>query len=77
VQGVGFRYRTSRVARGFAVTGWVRNLRDGRVEMEAEGAQADVDAFLAAIQAEMAANIESTDVEWLAATGEDAGFGIH
>ena len=37
VQGVGFRYTTEAVASRFQVTGWVRNVRDGRVELVAEG----------------------------------------
>ena len=37
VQGVGFRYTTKSVANGFEVTGTVRNLTDGRVELVAEG----------------------------------------
>ncbi len=39
VQGVGFRYATKRLALGFDVTGWVRNLADGRVEMQVMAAQ--------------------------------------
>ncbi len=34
VQGVGFRYTVKNLAKGFEVTGWVKNLPDGRVEME-------------------------------------------
>ena len=37
VQGVGFRFTAQRIASGFAVTGWVRNLPDDRVEMLVEG----------------------------------------
>ena len=37
VQGVGFRFSTQRLASGFAVAGSVKNLRDGRVEVVAEG----------------------------------------
>jgi acylphosphatase len=49
VQGVGFRARTRRIARDFEVTGFVRNLDDGRVELVAEGTPGEVDKFQAAI----------------------------
>ena len=39
MQGVGFRYTAKTVATGFEVTGTVRNLPDGRVEVIAEGAR--------------------------------------
>lgn len=46
VQGVGYRYTMQSVAERAGVTGWVRNLRDGRVEAEVEGADAEVDAVV-------------------------------
>ena len=46
VQGVGFRYSVKQVAKGFDVTGWVRNLPDGRVELQATGAPDELAAFL-------------------------------
>jgi len=46
VQGVGFRWSVRHVAKGFDVTGWVRNLRDGRVELQVTGEQDEVRAFL-------------------------------
>ena len=49
VQGVGFRWSVRNVAKGFDVTGSVRNLADGRVELLAAGAQDEVRAFLDAI----------------------------
>jgi acylphosphatase len=61
VQGVGFRFQTLRVARGFEVAGFVRNLPDGRVELEAEGAPDEVAAFVAAVEEEMAGHIRKTE----------------
>ena len=46
VQGVGFRWTVRDAAKGFDVTGWVRNLPDGRVELQATGEEDEVRAFL-------------------------------
>ena len=46
VQGVGFRFTVRHIAKGFDVTGWVRNLPDGRVELQVSGDQEEVRAFL-------------------------------
>ena len=46
VQGVGFRAATAHEARRANVAGWVRNLRDGSVEVEAEGPAQAVDALI-------------------------------
>jgi acylphosphatase len=54
VQGVGFRYTTRHVARGYPVAGFVRNLPDGRVEVLAEGEADQVEAFLKALEEQMA-----------------------
>ncbi|MEY8351889.1 acylphosphatase [Lachnospiraceae bacterium 54-53] len=43
VQGVGFRFRTQYYAKGLGLTGWVRNLDDGRVEMELQGTEEGID----------------------------------
>ena len=50
VQGVGFRYQTVRVAQEFEVSGFVRNLMDGRVELLAEGEATQVRAFVAEVE---------------------------
>lgn len=49
VQGVGFRYHTKELALGFDVVGWVKNLRDGTVELQVMGEEGEVDEFLAEI----------------------------
>lgn len=49
VQGVGFRYTTLQVAKEFEVAGYVQNLADGRVVLEAEGGAGEVDAFVTAV----------------------------
>ncbi len=50
VQGVGFRYTVNALARGFEVTGFVRNLADGRVELVANGLKDELEAFQQAIR---------------------------
>ncbi|MBQ8122871.1 MAG: acylphosphatase [Ruminococcus sp.] len=50
VQGVGFRYRAYHAANSLGVTGWVKNLWDGSVEMEAEGSEEAIDRMIMAIQ---------------------------
>ena len=50
VQGVGFRYNAMYAAQSYGVTGWVRNLYDGSVEMEAEGTEESIDRMIQAIQ---------------------------
>lgn len=77
VQGVGFRYSVREVACGFEVTGFVRNVPDGRVELVAEGEAAEAQAFLAAIHETQLDNyIRTKDVSWQPATGEFTGFEI-
>lgn len=77
VQGVGFRYTAKTVATGFEVTGTVRNLPDGRVELVAEGSQTELEAFKAALHdAGLAGFIRDEKVDWADATNEFRGFEI-
>jgi acylphosphatase len=61
VQGVGFRFTAERLAQRRAVSGWVRNLDDGRVEVVAEGEPAEVDALLDAIGQAMRGKVHSVE----------------
>lgn len=62
VQGVGFRWSTQRVAEGFSVRGYVKNLPNGSVKMVAEGEMSEVRSFLAALQERMANYMEGCKV---------------
>jgi acylphosphatase len=61
VQGVGFRYQTLQLARGYEVSGYVTNLPDGRVQLEAEGTAAEVRDFVAGVQERMTDYIRKTE----------------
>jgi acylphosphatase len=76
VQGVGFRWRVVDSARGLRVTGFVRNLPDGRVELVSEGEREELDRLLASIRTRMAELISREEPSWSAATGEFATFGV-
>jgi acylphosphatase len=61
VQGVGFRFTTRQVAQEYEVAGYVQNLADGRVRLEAEGAEAEVEAFLGAVEERMHGHIRKVE----------------
>ena len=77
VQGVGFRWSVRHVAKGFDVTGWVRNLPDGRVEVQAEGDAEALERFERALRhGPPAAQVEAIDVDAVVPTGRDTGFSV-
>lgn len=77
VQGVGFRYSCRRIAMGFDVTGWVKNLDDGRVEMWVQGDPGEVAEFLKAVdESHLKGLINKAVVDWTAAQQGLTGFSI-
>ena len=76
VQGVGFRFTTVRVARGYDVTGFVRNEPDGSVRLVVEGEPAEIEACLRDLAEVMSGNIRDVMLKQLPATGEFSAFTI-
>lgn len=77
VQGVGFRYSVKQLSLEFDVTGWVKNLPDGRVELMAEGERDELETFQAAVpDAGLRRFIRETQSHWSEGTGEFKGFEI-
>lgn len=77
VQGVGFRYTAKVTATGFEVTGTVRNLADGRVELIAEGDRTELEDFLQAVRdSEVGRFVKLAETAWGEAKNEFRGFEI-
>lgn len=78
VQGVNFRYYTRQQARQLGVTGYVRNLWDGTVEVVAEGMSQSLTRLLSWLhKGPRMAFVEKVDMEWLPPTGEFRHFEVH
>lgn len=63
VQSVGFRASTERIAKDYPVTGWVKNLQDGRVQLLLEGPTDAIDAFLRAVRTHWKDNIKKEEAQ--------------
>ncbi len=75
VQGVFFRASTERRARELGLGGWVRNRRDGSVELIAEGSPTECERLLEFCRAgPVGARVDGVEAEWGAASGEFANF---
>jgi len=78
VQGVFFRGAAAQEARALGLSGWVRNLPDGRVAIVAEGGRRNLEMLLAwAHQGPPAARVEEVEVEWSEYEGKLDGFEVH
>jgi acylphosphatase len=76
VQGVGFRYQALQVAKGYEVSGWVMNLPDGRVQLEAEGQASEVKDFIVAVQERMEGYIRKVEQTETKRAPQFQGFSI-
>ena len=77
VQGVGFRFTAIRIANILGAKGWVRNLRDGRVELVAEGEEEKLREFLNELKTgPLRYYISDTDIDWQDFKNEFEAFDI-
>jgi acylphosphatase len=77
VQGVGFRWSVRHIAKGFEIRGWVRNLIDGRVQLQVSGEESELRQFLDTImQSELRSHIRKATESRLEAPVEASGFEI-
>ena len=76
VQGVGFRYQTLQIAKEFEVSGFVKNLPDGRVQLEIEGRPAEIHDFSAAVQERLAGYIRKVEQTEAKRAPKFSGFSI-
>lgn len=76
VQGVGFRFTAQHFAQKLGLTGWVRNLHDGRVEMEVQGPVNRLRTHLIQLKSTPPIHIESYDIQELPAKNSEKKFSI-
>lgn len=74
VQGVGFRYRAYYTARQSGLTGYARNLYDGRVEVEVQGEETLVDSFLTKVEEGSFVRIDSVESLSMSVISDETGF---
>lgn len=76
VQGVGFRYTVLDIAGNLKVSGWVKNLRDGRVELLAEAEENTLQDFLSQVNQYFSNYIQDVDTKWQESEGKLKDFQI-
>ena len=70
VQGVGFRWKARSTANRLGISGWVRNLDDGSVEMEAEGTRRDIEDLIEALEDHSWGSVERIETSDLPVHGD-------
>jgi len=76
VQGVGFRFTAESIAIELGITGWVKNLRDGGVEIVAEAEEEVLEKFLERIKEYFSRYLHNVDIEWSETTSKFKEFTI-
>ena len=76
VQGVGFRFTAQDIAAELNIVGWVKNLRDGRVEILAEAEEEALKDLLERLNSFFNRYIQDTETEWLIPTAEFSDFRV-
>jgi len=76
VQGVGFRFTARSLAHELGISGWIKNLHSGEVEIAAEAGEKSLHEFLSRIDDQFSGYISDKTVSWQPATGEFKGFEI-
>ena len=70
VQGVGFRWKACHAARASGISGWVKNLDDGSVEMEAEGTERDISDLIDTMYDHSWGSVERVESEYIPIHGD-------
>jgi acylphosphatase len=77
VQGVGYRYFVMRLARKWELTGWVKNLSTGEVEIDVEGPRGLIESLIQELWTGNAwATVRNVDVRWDKYVGTYTGFEV-
>lgn len=76
VQGVGFRYRANYAAKGLGLTGYVRNLYDGRVEIEVQGERDLISRFLGEVDSGSFIHIDDIESEDIETVSDEKSFRV-
>lgn len=76
VQGVGFRFQAFRIANNLNLTGNVKNMYDGSVEVNVQGKRGNIDALIEAIKNERFIKVDSIDITKLDVVDDEKSFEI-
>jgi acylphosphatase len=76
VQGVGFRYTCLSFAKQLSLTGWVKNLTDGRVEAIAQGPREQIEELISRLKGQFGTFVRDTHIEWLDTKEEFDRFSV-